>query len=70
MPLRGRSPQRRLRELPQHAPDRLRNKTRTNNDWGRMLFRRDAHFAEVLEREVLARHRRAFPANPSSTMPD
>ncbi len=36
------------------------SKTTTNKEWGRMLFKRDPHFAHVLEKEVLAKGRRAL----------
>ena len=36
------------------------SKTQTNKEWGRMLFRRDSHFAEVVEKEVLAKGRKAL----------
>jgi hypothetical protein len=35
-------------------------KIQTNQDWGRMLFKRDPHFAEVVEEEVLAKGRKAL----------
>jgi hypothetical protein len=34
--------------------------TTTNKDWGRMLFRRDSHFADVVEHQVMARGRKAL----------
>jgi len=61
-----------IREVNQSAPEgkRLRvllgdppidwSKTQTNKEWGRMLFRRDSHFVEVMEKEVFAKDRRAF----------
>ncbi|MCI0665422.1 MAG: hypothetical protein L0220_30550 [Acidobacteria bacterium] len=36
------------------------SKTQTNKDFGRMLFKRDSHFAEVVEKEVLAKGRKAL----------
>jgi hypothetical protein len=36
------------------------SKTNTNKDWGRMLFQRDPHFVGVVEKEVLAKGRRAL----------
>ncbi len=36
------------------------NKTTTKQDWGRILYRRDAHFAEVVEREVFEKRLRAL----------
>ena len=36
------------------------SKTTTNKEWGRMLFQRDPYFASVVEKEVLARGRKAL----------
>jgi hypothetical protein len=61
-----------VRELNQSLPEGNRwrvllgdppidwSKTATNKEWGRMLYRRDAHFAGVVEKEVLAKGRRAL----------
>ena len=61
-----------IREVNQALPEakRLRilagdppidwSKTQTNKEWGRMLFRRDSHFAEIVEREVMAKGRKAL----------